>query len=47
MYDVKMEFILNCGNCSMSTMIFKAEVELAFKREVPEINGIEVINLIQ
>jgi len=43
---VKLEFVGNCGNCSMSTMTFKAGVEAAIKRDVPEIKGIEVINLI-
>jgi Fe-S cluster biogenesis protein NfuA len=42
---VQLEFIGNCGNCSMSTMTFKAGVEAAIKREVPEIKSIEVINL--
>ena len=43
---VKLEFVGNCGNCSMSTMTFKAGVEAAIKRDVPEVKGIEVINLI-
>lgn len=43
---VKLEFVGNCGNCSMSTMTFKAGVEAAIKRDVPGIKGIEVINLI-
>lgn len=43
---VKLEFVGNCGNCSMSTMTFKAGVEAAIKRDVPEIKSIEVINLI-
>lgn len=43
---VKLEFVGNCGNCSMSTMTFKAGVEAALKRDVPEVAGIEVINLI-
>ena len=42
---VKLEFLGNCGNCPMSTMTFKAGVEEAIKRAVPEIKGIEVINL--
>jgi Fe-S cluster biogenesis protein NfuA len=45
-YVVKLEFVGNCGNCSMSTMTFKAGVEAAIKRDVPEVRGIEVINLI-
>jgi Fe-S cluster biogenesis protein NfuA len=42
---VKLEFIGACGNCSMSTMTFKAGVEAAIKRDVPEVSAIEVINL--
>lgn len=45
-YIVKLEFVGTCGNCSMSTMTFKAGVEAAIKRDVPEIKSIEVINLI-
>jgi len=43
---VKLEFVGACGNCTMSTMTFKAGVEAAIKRDVPEIKSIEVINLI-
>ncbi len=43
---VRLEFVGNCGNCPMSTMTFKAGVEEAIRRAVPEIKGIEVINLI-
>lgn len=42
---VQLEFVGACGNCSMSTMTFKAGVEAAIKRDVPQIKGIEVINL--
>jgi Fe-S cluster biogenesis protein NfuA len=42
---VKLEFIGACGNCTMSTMTFKAGVEAAIKRDVPEIKGVEVVNL--
>jgi Fe-S cluster biogenesis protein NfuA len=42
---VRLEFVGACGNCSMSHMTFKAGVEAAIKRDVPEIRGIEVINL--
>ena len=42
---VKLEFVGACGNCSMSTMTFKAGVEAAIKRDVPEIKGVEVVNL--
>lgn len=42
---VKLEFVGACGNCPMSTMTFKAGVEEAIKRDVPEVKKIEVINL--
>lgn len=42
---VKLEFLGACGNCPMSTMTFKAGVEEAIKKAVPEIKGIEVVNL--
>jgi len=42
---VKLEFVGACGSCRMSTMTFKAGVEAAIKRDVPEIRSIEVINL--
>jgi len=44
-YVVRLEFVGACGNCRMSTMTFKAGVEAAIKRDVPEIKAIEVINL--
>jgi Fe-S cluster biogenesis protein NfuA len=43
---VQLEFVGACGNCGMSTMTFKAGVEAAIKRDVPEIKSIEVVNLI-
>jgi Fe-S cluster biogenesis protein NfuA len=42
---VKLEFLGACGSCPMSTMTFKAGVEEAIKRAVPEVKGIEVVNL--
>ena len=42
---VKLEFVGNCGNCPMSTMTFKAGVEEAIRKFVPEIRSIEVVNL--
>ncbi|MCW5912690.1 MAG: NifU family protein [Cyclobacteriaceae bacterium] len=42
---LKLEFVGACGNCPMSTMTFKAGVEEAIKRAVPEIQNIEVVNL--
>lgn len=44
-YVVKLEFVGNCGDCPMSSMTFRAGVEEAIRRSVPEIRGIEVINL--
>ena len=44
--DVKLEFVGACGNCTMSTMTFKAGVEAAIRRDVPEIKSIEVISTI-
>jgi len=43
---LKLEFVGNCGSCPMSTMTFKAGVEEAIKRLVPEIRSIEVANLV-
>lgn len=40
-----LEFIGACGTCPMSTMTFKAGVEEAIKKAVPEISRIEVVNL--
>lgn len=42
---LKLEFVGACGNCPMSTMTFKAGVEEAIKRAVPEVKNIEVVNL--
>ncbi len=42
---LKLEFVGACGSCPMSTMTFKAGVEEAIKRTVPEIKNIEVVNL--
>lgn len=42
---LKLEFVGAYGSCPMSTMTFKAGVEEAIKRAVPEIKTIEVVNL--
>ena len=42
---LKLEFVGACGSCPMSTMTFKAGVEEAIKRAVPEVTSIEVVNL--
>lgn len=44
-HTVRLEFVGACGNCRMSTMTFKAGVEAAIRRDVPEVRSIEVINL--
>lgn len=41
----KLEFLGACKNCSMSMSTFKAGVEEAVKRAVPNIKSVEVINL--
>jgi Fe-S cluster biogenesis protein NfuA len=43
---LKLEFLGSCSSCPMSTMTFKAGVEDAIKRAVPEIESIEVVNLV-
>ena len=42
---LKLEFMGNCQGCPMSSMTFKAGVEEAVKRLVPEIKSIEVVSL--
>lgn len=42
---VRLEFVGNCGSCPMSTMTFKAGVEEAIRKLVPEVHSIEVVNL--
>ncbi len=44
---LKLEFVGNCSSCAMSHMTFKAGVEDAIRRAVPEISKIEVVNLPQ
>ena len=43
--SVSVEFLGACGSCPMSTMTFKAGIEEAIKRLVPEIVKVEAINL--
>ena len=44
-YILRVEFVGNCGTCPMSSMTFRAGVEEAVKRLVPEIKSIEVVSL--
>jgi Fe-S cluster biogenesis protein NfuA len=42
---VKLKLLGACGSCPMSIMTLKAGIEEAIKKAVPEIKGIEAINL--
>ncbi|MBO3697878.1 NifU family protein [Roseivirga sp. E12] len=42
---VRLELEGACGTCPMSPMTMKAGVEEAIKRDVPEIQGVEAVNV--
>lgn len=42
---VRLELLGACGSCRMSAMTFKAGIEEAIKREVPQIKGVVAVNL--
>jgi Fe-S cluster biogenesis protein NfuA len=42
---VRLKLLGACGSCPMSIMTLKAGIEEAIKKAVPEIAGIEAINL--
>ncbi|WP_026897454.1 NifU family protein [Daejeonella oryzae] len=42
---VRLRLLGSCGSCPMSIMTLKAGIEQAIKREVPEIEGVEAVNL--
>jgi Fe-S cluster biogenesis protein NfuA len=42
---VKLKLLGSCGSCPMSIMTLKAGIEEAKKKAVPEITGIEAVNL--
>ncbi|MGO1520105.1 MAG: NifU family protein [Sphingobacterium sp.] len=42
---VKLRLLGTCASCSMSIMTFKAGLEQAIKKSVPEITAVEAINL--
>ena len=42
---VRLKLLGSCGSCPMSLMTLKAGIEEAIKKAVPEINGVEAINL--
>ena len=41
---VKIKWIGNCVNCSMSAMTLKAGIEQAIKGKIPEIVSVEAVN---
>lgn len=42
---VKLKLLGACGNCPMSIMTLKAGIEEAIKKAVPEIKGVDAVNL--
>ncbi|WP_374948475.1 NifU family protein [Mucilaginibacter sp.] len=42
---VKLKLLGSCGSCPMSIMTLKAGIEQAILKAVPEITGIEAVNL--
>lgn len=42
---VKLKLLGTCATCSMSIMTFKAGLEQAIKKAVPEVTRVEAINL--
>jgi len=42
---VKLRLMGSCASCAMSIMTFKAGLEQAIKRAVPEITSVEAINI--
>lgn len=42
---VKLRLLGNCGSCKMSFMTMKAGIEQAIIKAVPQIKGVEAINL--
>ena len=44
---VRLELLGACGSCPMSAMTLKAGVEESIKKAVPEITGVEAVNVTQ
>lgn len=42
---VRLKLLGACGSCPMSIMTLKAGIEQAIKKAVPEVTGVEAINL--
>ncbi len=45
-FIVKLELLGACGTCPMSSMTFKAGLEEAILKSVPEIRKVEALNLV-
>ncbi|WP_435357644.1 NifU family protein [Emticicia sp. SJ17W-69] len=45
-FTVRLELLGACGNCPMSSMTFKAGLEEAILKSVPEIRKVEALNLV-
>ena len=41
---LKIRWLGNCHNCSMSSLTLKAGIEQSLKQRVPEIHGVEPVN---
>lgn len=42
---VRLELLGACGSCPMSAMTFRAGIEEAIRREVPQVRAVEAVNL--
>lgn len=42
---VRLKLLGSCGSCPMSIMTLKAGIEQAIRKSVPEITGVEAVNL--
>ncbi|QNK62772.1 NifU family protein [Pedobacter sp. PAMC26386] len=42
---VRLKLLGNCGSCKMSFMTMKAGIEQAIMKAVPQITGVEAINM--
>ncbi len=43
--NLYVEFLGACSSCNMSSMTFKAGIEEAIKRDVPEIENVKALNM--
>ncbi|EMR01874.1 NifU family protein [Cesiribacter andamanensis] len=42
---VRLELLGACGSCPMSAMTFRAGIEEAIRREVPQVSAVQAVNL--